>query len=292
MTTGAVAQNARSIPAPSITLPVRSAPRGPAMQQAMQAASLGPAPAPTPLPPAPLPSLAAQPARLQPASFKPALTPVPAVLRRPEPLPRTLDDSMADASADLPLQAVRAVGGSCPLEVYRMAWTSAARSGLDPAMVAAVIEAESRCRADAVSDAGAWGLMQLMPQYGAREGNRLVHGRDVAPKAEALRDPETNIRLGVAYLAALREHFGYVESETARMLITIAAYNCGADLLERRLPAEARGWDARHMSRWLQEHAPAQTRSYVSTVLAKSERYGAAIVAAAGGPLRGASSAH
>jgi soluble lytic murein transglycosylase len=91
------------------------------------------------------------------------------------------------------------------------------RHGLDPLMTAAVIEIESRFDPFAVSPAGAYGLMQLMPPT-ARE---LFTGRKTALKAPHLFNPVLNIELGTAYLASLVERFG---GDLPRALI---AYNAG-----------------------------------------------------------------
>lgn len=71
----------------------------------------------------------------------------------------------------------------------------ARQHGLDPALVTAVVEVESRWNPRAVSSKGARGLMQLMPgtarsEFGLRDG-------------ESLFDPRANLRLGVAHLATL-----------------------------------------------------------------------------------------
>src|SRR5437763_1211838 len=73
------------------------------------------------------------------------------------------------------------------------------RQGLDPVMVAAVIEIESRFDPFAKSHVGACGLMQLMPPT-ARE---LLALRNARVDARHLFNPVLNIELGTAYLARL-----------------------------------------------------------------------------------------
>lgn len=80
---------------------------------------------------------------------------------------------------------------------------------VSPALVLAVIATESGGRANAVSPAGARGLMQLMPATAARFGVRDID------------DPGENIRGGVAYLDWLMESFG------GDPLLVLAAYNAG-----------------------------------------------------------------
>lgn len=80
---------------------------------------------------------------------------------------------------------------------------------LRPELVHAVVRAESAYRADAVSSAGAVGLMQLMPGTAERYG---VSDR---------RDPEQNLRGGSAYLRDLLEMFD------SDLQLALAAYNAG-----------------------------------------------------------------
>jgi soluble lytic murein transglycosylase-like protein len=82
-------------------------------------------------------------------------------------------------------------------------------TSVSPALALAVIAVESAGRADAVSRAGAQGLMQLMPATAARFG------------VDDARDPVQNIKGGVAYLDWLMGHFD------RDPLMVIAAYNAG-----------------------------------------------------------------
>jgi hypothetical protein len=80
---------------------------------------------------------------------------------------------------------------------------------VSPALVLAVISIESAGRTDAVSTAGAAGLMQLMPETAERFG---VNDRMLT---------EENIRGGVAYLDWLMGHFD------GDPILALAAYNAG-----------------------------------------------------------------
>lgn len=80
---------------------------------------------------------------------------------------------------------------------------------VSPALVAAIISVESSGQPDAVSSAGATGLMQLMPATAERFG------------VEDLTKPEESIRGGVAYLDWLMDEFG------RDPVITLAGYNAG-----------------------------------------------------------------
>jgi len=130
-------------------------------------------------------------------------------------------------------------------------------TGLDPALVLAVIRAESKGRARAVSRAGARGLMQLMPATAkalAEEEGIDYSGPD------DLFDPVLNVRLGTLYLARLRRQF------RDDPLLYVAAYNAGpgnvdkwqlqnpglssAEIIERVAFAETRTYVGRVMAAW------------------------------------------
>jgi soluble lytic murein transglycosylase len=94
-------------------------------------------------------------------------------------------------------------------------WSS--EHAVDAAMVASLIRAESRFRADAVSPQGAIGLMQIMPATGAWIAARLdVPGFAV----DDLYDPEVNLRFGTWYVHDLIGQFPRLED-------ALAAYNAG-----------------------------------------------------------------
>lgn len=86
---------------------------------------------------------------------------------------------------------------------------------VDPALVAAVIEQESRFKSRARSHVGAKGLMQLMPRTG-----RWMGARD-------LYDPEQNVDAGVKYIKYLHKRFD------GNLKKTLAAYNAGEGNVKR-----------------------------------------------------------
>jgi soluble lytic murein transglycosylase-like protein len=94
-------------------------------------------------------------------------------------------------------------------------YAKAKKYDVDPALVAAVIEQESRFKPRAKSPVGARGLMQLMPRTG-----RWMGARD-------LYDPEQNIDAGVKYIAYLDRRFN------GDLKKIIAAYNGGEGNVKR-----------------------------------------------------------
>ncbi len=104
---------------------------------------------------------------------------------------------------------------------------SAARHDVNPYLVAAVIDAESDWRADIVSEAGAVGLMQVLPETAEElrtEGyvdlDDVVGDTVANDPGASLSDPSVNIEYGTAYLRFLVERYHEVEP-------ALAAYNAG-----------------------------------------------------------------
>jgi soluble lytic murein transglycosylase len=114
---------------------------------------------------------------------------------------------------------------------------------LEPALLAAVIDAESKFHADAKSSSGAIGLMQLLPT--TAEGIALHTGGSNF-HTEDLYDPEINVRYGSWYLRHLLDKYG--DERTA-----LAAYNAGQNNVD--------GWLARGSGIRF-----AETRAYVDRV--------------------------
>lgn len=97
--------------------------------------------------------------------------------------------------------------------------------GLEPHLVAAVIEVESAGHPLAVSHVGALGLMQILPETGRELAQK--HGVPWSGP-NTLFDPAINVKLGAAYLRELTNRYGDVS-------IALAAYNWGPGVIDRRL---------------------------------------------------------
>jgi len=97
---------------------------------------------------------------------------------------------------------------------------------LDPALIHAVITAESNYNPNAVSDKGAVGLMQIMPDTARRYG----------VKDKEIKHPEKNIKAGAQYLADLIRMFD------GDLKLALAGYNAGENVVlryGRRVPPYA-----------------------------------------------------
>ena len=110
-----------------------------------------------------------------------------------------------------------------PLRYEQIVRGHARNYDLDPALLAAVIYQESKFRANARSDSGAIGLMQLLPD--TAKGIAL-HTGGSAFRVDDLYNPEINVRYGAWYLRHLMDKYG--DERTA-----LAAYNAGQNNVDR-----------------------------------------------------------
>jgi soluble lytic murein transglycosylase len=104
-----------------------------------------------------------------------------------------------------------------PLRYSTIVRAHAHNYDLNPALLAAVIDEESKFRADAKSSAGAVGLMQLLP---ATAKGIAIHTGGSKFVTIDLYDPEINVRYGAWYLHHLIEKYGDER-------LALAAYNAG-----------------------------------------------------------------
>jgi soluble lytic murein transglycosylase len=121
---------------------------------------------------------------------------------------------------------------------------------LDPALLAAVIYQESKFDAEARSDRGAIGLMQLLP--GTAQGIAERTGGSQFRLSD-LYDPELNVRYGAWYLRHLLDKY---RSERS----ALAAYNAGQ--------ANVDGWRARGLGIQFEE-----TREFVDRIESLKRTY-------------------
>jgi membrane-bound lytic murein transglycosylase C len=96
-------------------------------------------------------------------------------------------------------------------------------------LIYAIIKIESSFNPYAVSNAPAYGMMQLVPVSGGREAYRKARGQDVVPSKEFLFDADNNIELGSTYLGVLLydSPLREIHSPVSREYCAIAAYNTG-----------------------------------------------------------------
>jgi soluble lytic murein transglycosylase-like protein len=95
---------------------------------------------------------------------------------------------------------------------------------LDPALLKAVMAAESGFDPAAVSPRGAIGLMQVLPSTAERFGLQADRKRSIAQK---LTDPKINIRLGARYLQFLQKLY------PDQLPLMLASYNAGEGAVQK-----------------------------------------------------------
>jgi soluble lytic murein transglycosylase-like protein len=157
---------------------------------------------------------------------------VPVRRATPPDSPRTSPHAPTHGPKTRPLQ------GAAPDNVRRAlalspAIDAAARQhDIDPLLLHAIARVESRHNTNAVSHAGARGVMQVMPMTGRRFGVQTT---------SQLHHPATNINVSATYLKTLQQRFGN------NLTLVLAAYNAGEGAVERygrRVPpfAETQGY--------------------------------------------------
>lgn len=147
-----------------------------------------------------------------------------------------------------------------PFPHRELIFREARERGLDPWLVAAVIRQESAFSPEAVSPAGAVGLMQVLPT----SGSDLAREARLAPfTSRHLRVPEVNVLLGTWFLADLLERYeGFLP-------LALSGYNAG--------PSRAARWrdfpEAADTERFVERIPFAETRGYVRNVTRNAAVY-------------------
>lgn len=135
--------------------------------------------------------------------------------------------------------------------------TSASKTtGVAEGVIWSLMRRESKFRRDAVSQSGAIGLMQLMPQTAVEEANSLKI------KKSDIYTPEDNILLGANHFSRMDRRF---RGNTVK---SVAAYNAGSGAVA--------GWGelgSREWAEWVENIPYAETREFVRSVLENREVY-------------------
>ncbi len=137
---------------------------------------------------------------------------------------------LAEKNALIPDEEIR--------EVARTMYDASRRYDVDYRLVLAVMDAESNFRHDVVSDAGAIGIMQVMPIV-AREFSDEV---GIPYRRDVLHCPHANVRFGVYYLSWLSRHY---DNEYA----VLYAYNVGFTRAQQSMQrnSEPKTWFTRRV---------------------------------------------
>ncbi len=173
----------------------------------------------------------------------------------------TVAAALGDNGVAIQLTGSFELTGPRPRAYRALVETAAARHGVQPELLWAVMRVESIYNPRIISYAGAIGLMQIMP----RTGRLIAHGQGRTDfTVDQLLDPATNIDMAAWYLASLIERFD------GRLPLAIASYNGGPH----------------NVRRWMRDHSPdmpldafleripfTQTHRYVRRVMTHFEAY-------------------
>ncbi|WP_245590377.1 lytic transglycosylase domain-containing protein [Aneurinibacillus terranovensis] len=147
-----------------------------------------------------------------------------------------------------------------PVYFKQQIFSSASRYHVDPYLVMAIIQIESKFDQRRVSRKGAVGLMQLMPST----AKWVIKQANFSSMAEEyLDEPDTNISIGTWYISYLYDMFD------RNSYAVIAAYNAGPGNVKRWI---AQGvWDGRGDT--ISNIPFGETRHYIQRVEYYKERY-------------------
>ena len=168
-----------------------------------------------------------------------------------------------------PDMAIFALGNSGDLRWYEwrfpLGYADLARSNaeardLDPSWVMGLMRSESALAEDAISHAGARGLMQVTPHTATQLSRR--HSLAYSGRAQLL-DAQTNVRFGTTYLRELMDRFG------DDPVLVSGAYNAGPNAVDRWVEDGYTGDPAI----WIDTLPYFETRDYSPRVMAFSTLY-------------------
>jgi soluble lytic murein transglycosylase len=149
-----------------------------------------------------------------------------------------------------------------PLEFKSAIDRQAKKNGLDGNLLRGLIRQESRFSPEAVSPAGAKGLMQIMPAAaGDMAGDLGLKKKNVMPDVF---EPRINLQLGARYLERIIKRFD------GNVSLALAAYNAGPEKVSRWM--KARKISPQNTSDpkyevWIDELPWSETSYYVKSVL-------------------------
>jgi len=149
-----------------------------------------------------------------------------------------------------------------PMPYPELMTATSAPLGMDPAWIYGLIRQESRFMEDVRSNAGAVGLMQLMPTTARYVAHRIGFE---SYRNDRIADVGVNLRLGTEYLKMV------LDDQDGQALLASAAYNAGPNRVRRWRAALARPLDG---AIFVETIPIGETRDYVKRVLFNTLVYG------------------
>lgn len=147
-----------------------------------------------------------------------------------------------------------------PLEYSDVVLARSAQTGIDPSWVMGLMRSESALAADAISHAGARGLMQVTPHTATQLARR--HKLPYEGRAQLL-DPAANIVFGTTYMAEMLERYH------GHPVLATGAYNAGPRAVDRWIADGYTGDPAV----WIDTLPYFETRDYIPRVMAFATIY-------------------
>lgn len=147
-----------------------------------------------------------------------------------------------------------------PLTYQNEVEASARKNNLEPALIFGLMRQESMMDRNAVSVAGAKGLLQLMPETAKKIAKTL---QEPWQSEAELFNPETNVRLGGYYFKDLLQRFDN------QVVVAGAAYNAGPNRAKKWLPSVS----PVPADIWIETIPFKETRKYVATVVSNAIIY-------------------
>src|SRR5439155_18178763 len=169
---------------------------------------------------------------------------------------RAYPQHLAAGGEDLPAEILQVI---FPLTYWDSIRRYATARGLDPYLMAALINQESTFDPEAHSSANAWGLMQIEPSTGRRLARALGIRRF---RTSMLTNATTNIRMGMLHFSDLVGQFGGT-------YYALASYNAGESRVIR-WRAERQGLDE---DEFIDDIPFPETQNYVKRILGTAEDY-------------------
>jgi soluble lytic murein transglycosylase len=147
-----------------------------------------------------------------------------------------------------------------PIKYREEIEANAAKYGIDPLLVAAIIRVESNYKPELVSSKGAIGLMQLMPDTA-----QWILEMDgfASLSINSLYEPNSNIMMGTKYINLLNNQFNNNLAEV------LAAYNAGPGNVSKW--RETNVWDGKLEN--IEQIRFWETRKYVDRVVYYYKKY-------------------
>ena len=145
--------------------------------------------------------------------------------------------------------------------------------GINPQVIAGVIKTESSFEPRALSPAGAYGLMQIMPNTW-RQVNKSINvcaGRHTGEcSSECYYNAELNIHIGTNYLSQLLRKY------QGNMVLALAAYNAGPGAVDRYGGIPPYDETIKYTESVIQNYYSLQSKNMLYTSIARSEQWGKA----------------